>query len=720
MMPTRHGTHLTSGGMEALQIRFEQVSLLYRPTISVAIGYGLAASLVALVQWTVIDHTVILTWLACMGLVIAGRVLSFISFQRNEPDLHDIKRWEQLFLTGSIAAGLVWGSAGIWLFPHGYFEYQILTLLALVGLSAGGVTTLSALRLPIFIFLALLMTPVTIHFFVEYNDISTAVGGMMIVYTAFLASSAYQSYKNHLENITLRIESINRESHIRETEKRLLQTQRIAHLGGWEWNFENKDLYWSDETYRIFGLQPGDIEPSYEAYIALIHPDDRKKVQHAVKKAVEECTAFHASHRIVLAGQVERFVNQEGEIHVSDTGQAMRMTGTIHDITEHTKLEEQLLQSQKMEAVGTLVGGIAHDFNNILAGMAGNLYLAKKNAQEPDVQKKLARIEQLSLRAADLIKQLMTFARKDRVMMKSLALAPFFKEVLKLLRSSIPENIEIYPSLCSESLQIDGDETQLHQLLMNLVNNARDAVEDEDEPYIKIKLEACNADDAFIHSHRYFKAGAYAHLSVEDNGSGIPENQIEHLFEPFFTTKEQGKGTGLGLSMVFGAVKTHHGYIEVESIEGKGSTFHIYLPLLKNQMLTPEPLHEEEVIEGLGELILLVDDEPNIREMGSEVLSSLGYKVLQASNGIEAVDLFTANKDEVALIVMDIVMPLLGGVKAAELIKNICPDVKLIFSTGYDRGVAFPDISPLTEAVILTKPYNINVLNKMIRQELDA
>ncbi|MDQ6956922.1 MAG: PAS domain S-box protein, partial [Mariprofundaceae bacterium] len=230
------------------------------------------------------------------------------------------------------------------------------------------------------------------------------------------------------------------------------------------------------------------------------------------------------------------------------------------DMTEHETLEGQLRQAQKMEAVGTLVGGIAHDFNNILAGMTGNLYLAKRRSQAlPDVVKGIENIEQLAMRGADLIQRLMTFARKDQVDIKKIKLEAIFSEAIQLLRTSIPENVDMHQDMLGSPLYIRGDSTQMHQVLMNLVNNAYDALEGKSNPSITIKLERFYPDADFMEAHPYFRSEYYAHLSVEDNGNGIPEAQVKHLFEPFFTTKEVGKGTGLGLSMVFGAVKRHEG-----------------------------------------------------------------------------------------------------------------------------------------------------------------
>jgi len=397
--------------------------------------------------------------------------------------------------------------------------------------------------------------------------------------------------------------------------------------------------------------------------------------------------------------------------------------GIQQDMTDQESAEEKFRQAQKMEALGTLVGGIAHDFNNILAGMSGNLYLAKLHTQDlPDVFQKLTNVEQLSNQAAELIRQLLTFARKDRVSMENIALLSTFKEAFKFLRTSTPENIDMHQDFGLDPLQINGDATQLHQVLMNLVNNSRDALEDVQNPRITIKLEAFYADDAFVKSHTYFNTGHYACLSVEDNGRGIPERDIAHLFEPFFTTKEVGKGTGLGLAMVFGAIKRHHGYIEVQSTEGVGSIFTVYIPLLEtNETPYSSPKEKGMTIEkGRGETILLVDDDSHILEMGKEVLETIGYRVLEASNGLEAIDMFTAHMDEISLIITDVVMPRLGGVQAVEDIRKIRPNIKVIYSTGYDKNTTMSDIISSTESVTLSKPYNVEKLSQLIRSQLNS
>ena len=401
---------------------------------------------------------------------------------------------------------------------------------------------------------------------------------------------------------------------------------------------------------------------------------------------------------------------------VSTDGVITHFVSIQQDMTEHKKLEQQFFQAQKMEAIGTLVGGVAHDFNNILAGLSGNIYLAKSSSDTtPKMGQYLTTAEDLVERAADLIRQLLTFARKGHVKMSPISLTEITEEALSLLRVSTPENIVMCHELCSEPLMVNGNATQLHQVLANLLINASDAVINSSNPSITITLNRFDTDKTWLKNHANFEKRGYAHLSVTDNGYGISEASIEHLFEPFFTTKQQGKGTGLGLSMVFGAIKAHEGFIEVKSKNGKGASFHIYIPLLEgNAGVVAEP-QTQPLVQGNNELILVVDDDLRVIEVTKQLVESLGYRVVVASDGLEAVSQFEGHQQEIALVILDVVMPNLGGVEAYQRITELRPDTKVIFLSGYDQGKI-----PLVGHTILSKPCNIYTLSDAIREKLNA
>jgi len=402
----------------------------------------------------------------------------------------------------------------------------------------------------------------------------------------------------------------------------------------------------------------------------------------------------------------------------NENGETSHYISVHEDLSKIQLLEEQFYQSQKMEAIGTLVGGIAHDFNNMLAGITGNLYLAKMQTNEqPKLVEKLDIIESLSLRAADMIKQLLTFANKGLVRKQTVPLAPLIREALKLHRVSISENINISADI-HDDLIVSADITQMQQILLNLLTNARDAVSEVAHPEIHIVLNQYMADEAFVTLHPEAEnSHRYAHLSVQDNGHGIAKHQLAQIFEPFFTTKETGKGTGLGLSMVFGSVKSHDGFIDVDSIRGKGSTFHIYLPQLDVAVQAQET-ETPGVEAGKGETILLVDDESELLDTTAKVLISLDYQVHTASNGKKAMCMFADAADTVDLILSDIVMPEMGGYELAEKVRLIKPGLPIVFATGYDKKEALGEKPLIPNSLVLSKPFAVENLSQALRKML--
>ncbi|MDQ6987699.1 MAG: ATP-binding protein [Mariprofundaceae bacterium] len=407
---------------------------------------------------------------------------------------------------------------------------------------------------------------------------------------------------------------------------------------------------------------------------------------------------------------------------VDEHGIVTRYVCSQQDLSEKETLEQQLEQAQKMEAIGTLVGGIAHDFNNMLAGITSNLFLARTMAADnAQLLEKLQRADALCFRSADMIKQLLAFARKDRVEMKNIAVNSFLKEAMKLHTSTIPENIRVVFNPCAGQVVINGDAVQLQQILLNLLNNACHALRYTDDPRIVIRTKIIEADNAFLAQHPEAKAMPYLCLSVVDNGCGIDNAAQPRIFDPFFTTKEVGEGSGLGLSMVYGAVKRHHGFIHVQSREDEGTNFYIYLPVSGMPRSEEELLAscDEEIKRGHGETVLLVDDEANFLAAHKDVLTAIGYRCITANNGYEALNTFAEDPLAIDLVLTDVVMPEIGGLEAAGRMRRIRQDVPILFTTGYESGGG-RETSIDSQEIVLIKPFSIAELSRALHRQLDA
>jgi PAS domain S-box-containing protein len=406
------------------------------------------------------------------------------------------------------------------------------------------------------------------------------------------------------------------------------------------------------------------------------------------------------------------------DIILEDLTERQQAEVTLSRWQEQTRqLEAQLLQAQKLESLGTLVGGIAHDFNNMLTGILGFTQLLLHDVEPGGkVYEGLQRIELFSEHAANMVKQLLAFSRQEVGQKRALSLHSFLKEIRKLLERMIPENIEIELELASENFTVEADPTQLQQVLMNLAVNARDAM--PEGGWFSIGTARVELDEAFCQAHLDIHPGSYVRVSVSDTGVGIPPEIHSRIFDPFFTTKETGKGTGLGLSVVYGIVKNHGGTIEVKSRAGGGTTFHIYWPLVEKavEVVAPAPAQ----VRGGRETVLLVEDEPTVLELGRTALEHFGYRVLTASDGLEGVAVYQRHREEIALVILDVVMPKLGGRETLRELKRIMPDVRVLLATGYgSSGASVGGLLQEGVCGLVRKPFQIRELAQAVRTALD-
>ena len=412
------------------------------------------------------------------------------------------------------------------------------------------------------------------------------------------------------------------------------------------------------------------------------------------------------------------------EIPILKTVTPILLNGQAHlldifiDITEKKKLEAQLQQAQKMEAIGTLAGGIAHDFNNILQAIFGytQILLIGKGADNPD-HEKLEAIEKSAQRASDLTKQLLIFSRKVESKLRPMDLNKETEQVSKMLERTIPKMINIELHLAENLNIINADPAQIEQILMNLGVNARDAMPNGGR--LIFETENMILDEHYCKIHLGSKPGHYVKLSISDTGHGMDKEILKHIFDPFYTTKEIGKGTGLGLAMVYGIVKSHNGYIMCYSEPDEGTIFKIYFPVIKKETESLEQKEEIFPIKGGNETILLVDDEEAIRELGKDILARFGYTVLMASDGETALEIYRENKKEISLVILDIIMPGMGGRKCLEELLKINPELRIIIASGYSINGPSKEVLKAGAKGFISKPYNINQILKAVRETLD-
>ncbi len=647
-----------------------------------------------------------------------------------------------------------------------------------------------------------------------------------------------------------RMENMLRESgeSLRKREALLNESQRLGQIGSWDWDAVRDSIWWSDEYYRIYGLDPGIPTPNYTEHLKAYTPESAERLDAVVKRAMEtgepyaldlelaqptasarwilargeakrdpgggitglrgtaqNITERKASeealrksqafirnildsvdegiivvdreYRIVSANRAfcdslklpaDRIVGQPchrithrldrpcfesgedcavrrtletGEVHsafhahdtggggkqyveiksypVTDaSGRVVSAIETISDVTERRRLEEQLRQAQKMEAVGTLAGGIAHDFNNILTAIMGYANLVKAKMRPDDPQ--CASIDQIlmsSTRAAHLTRGLLAFSRKQVISPRPADLNKIMRSVETLLHRIIGEDVVLSTRLSGGSLIVMADSGQIEQVMMNLAANARDAMPEGGT--LVISTEEVELGEDFVAVHGFGRPGRHALITVSDTGQGMDEKTREHIFDPFFTTKEPGRGTGLGLAIVYGIVKQHNGNINVYSEPGKGTTFRIYLPFVETRVDTV-PAETAALPPRGKETILLAEDDRDVRALTSLILRDYGYTVIEAADGRDALEKFRSNAGAIDLLILDVIMPHKSGKEAFDAIKAQRPGIPALFISGYTADIL--DRKGITGEGIqfISKPASPVALLRKVREILNT
>ena len=507
---------------------------------------------------------------------------------------------------------------------------------------------------------------------------------------------------------------------LRESENRLRFALEGTNDGLWDVQMKTGTTYLSPRGCEILGYQLDEACEVATVWADLVHPDDLPLTNERLREHLEGRTPiFEVEQRLRMKSGDWKWVLARGKVVSRDeAGVPLRMTGTHTDLTEQRKLQEQLSQAQKMEAVGRLAGGVAHDFNNMLNVILGHAALAlTKEANSPVLREHLEQIQKAAVRSADIVSQLLAFARKQTITPRVLDLNESVATMLKMLRRLIGEGIELVWLPAKELWPVRMDPSQIDQILTNLCVNARDAVSGAG----RISIGTSNKifDTAFCSGHKGFVPGEYVLLTMSDDGCGMNKETLSMIFEPFFTTKGVGEGTGLGLAMVYGIVKQNAGFIDVYSEPGQGTIFNIYLP---RHLGKEEQLRLENPVEPADrghETVLLVEDEPALLELGIQMLEMQGYRVLAAATPGEAVKLAEEHLGEIHLLLTDVVMPEMNGRELAKKLLALYPGLKRLFMSGYTADVIAHHGVIDEEVKFIQKPFSLDALAAKVREALD-
>jgi len=533
--------------------------------------------------------------------------------------------------------------------------------------------------------------------------------------------------KNSYEQLEQRVEERTSElaratEELRRANERFEMAARAANSVIFEVDLANKEVVMARGIEDVLGYPEAEARRPVRWWLEKVHADDRDRLEEELKRSMRgPGNDFYSEYRFLANNGEYRQLLDTALIIRNADGTAVRSIGALVDITERKLLEDELRQAQKMEAVGRLAGGVAHDFNNLLTVIKGYAeLLGNEPADTGTYQRNLEQIRKAADRAAALTRQLLAFSRRQVLALEAVNLGEVVANLQELLQRLLGEDVELVTQYGEILGQVRADRGQIEQVLMNLAINARDAMPQGG----KLVITTDNIDLAKPVSSGRFTVmpGEYVVLTVTDSGSGMDEDTQSHIFEPFFTTKEQGKGTGLGLSTVYGIVKQSGGYIWVSSEVGKGTSFKIYLPrMFESTETAAAHVPVKEVVGAPGaesNTLLLVEDEAGIRELTSELLAGWGYEVLVARNGVEALEISGKHRGAIDLMVTDVVMPHMNGRDLAERMRQMRPEMKVIYMSGYTDNLALQGGMVEEGSDFIQKPFSADTLAKRVRAAL--
>jgi PAS domain S-box-containing protein len=479
-------------------------------------------------------------------------------------------------------------------------------------------------------------------------------------------------------------------------------------------DLEGKILFWNKGAERMYGWARQEVVGRKIADFLHTHPRKFEEINGLTISRDE----WHGELQHLTRDRREITIEARWTLIRDNEGQPKSVLEINTDITEKKKIEAQFMRAQRMESIGTLAGGIAHDLNNILAPIMMSIDILKTTADDPQSKNILDTIEVSAKRGADIVRQVLSFARGLEGERVEIQPKHLLKDLENIIKDTFPKDIQLQFSIPNETWTILGDPTQVQQILLNLCVNARDAMPNGGS--LTIGVENCVLDEPFAAMNLQGKAGSYVNISVTDSGTGMPQSILDKIFEPFFTTKELHKGTGLGLSTVMAIVKSHEGIINVYSEPGNGTSFKVYLPAMEISSEAREDQPPQVSLpRGNGELILVVDDEASILIITSQMLQAFGYQVLTATDGADALAVYTEHQDEIAVVLTDTMMPVMDGPATIHALTAINPAIKIIAASGLNANADMAEVAGAGVKHFLTKPYTAGTLLKAIRAVLD-
>jgi PAS domain S-box-containing protein len=472
----------------------------------------------------------------------------------------------------------------------------------------------------------------------------------------------------------------------------------------------------SPSVRTLLGYSPDELTGHSFTDLNILAPEHFEQATADIVRVLGGQSISSAEYEFITTTGRRKLVAVRGD-PLYKNGKITAMVAAARDITDHKELERQLFQAQKMESVGTLAGGIAHDFNNILSGVLGYASLMKASlTSDQRFFEYVNAIEKSASRASELTAQLLAFSRGGKYEVRAINLNSVIEDTLEIVGRTFDKSIEIETRLSGQLPTVAADAAQMEQVIMNLCINARDAMLEGGKLFVETDI--VGVTEEYVKTHLGAQPGTYAVVSVTDTGYGMDRETLERVFDPFFTTKEKGKGTGLGLAMVYGVVKNHGGSVQVYSEPGEGATFKVYLPV--DGRPEAKEISQYNVPQNGSEIILVVDDEESILSLARDMLESHGYKALLAGGGEEAIEIYRGRNGAIDLVILDMIMPKMGGLETFLQLKQLDPHVKAILSTGYSQNGKAQKILDSGARGFLQKPYQLNALLSKVRSVLDA